>query len=280
MLLVTRSTLGMKTPINNEEIDIENGRSVKDREKVVRSKRGLTLHNQALLSGLAYCLSSCGMILVNKYVLSSYNFNAGISLMLYQVTFHKFSSKWIFAVNFLTWLYFGQLVQIISVFYGLTNIYPCLQNFVAVVIVSILSFLGIITTEPLTWRLIKVWFPVNIIFVGMLVTSMFRYYSFYLMISVLHLLHHLDIRSSHVKVYSYDMLALNLSCLYGSCPTFLVHQCNTLQCHSYALILPIVISQESRPSNLFFCSYNILKSYLAAYLFASCMSIMILAALI
>lgn len=93
MLLVTRSTLGMKTPINNEEIDIENGRSVKDREKVVRSKRGLTLHNQALLSGLAYCLSSCGMILVNKYVLSSYNFNAGISLMLYQVTFHKFSSK-------------------------------------------------------------------------------------------------------------------------------------------------------------------------------------------
>lgn len=108
-------------------------------------------------------------------------------------------------------------------FYGLTNIYSCLQNFVAVVIVSILSFLGIITTEPLTWRLIKVWFPVNIIFVGMLVTSMFRYYSFYLIISVLHLLYHLNIRSSYVKVYSYyDMLALNLSCLYGSCPTFLV----------------------------------------------------------
>ncbi|KAI3450050.1 hypothetical protein Pfo_006715 [Paulownia fortunei] len=120
----------MKTPSNNDEIDAEIGRLEKDREKVMRSKRVLTVHNQALLSGLAYCFSSCSMILVNKYVLSSYDFNAGISLMLY-------------------------------------------QNFVSVVIVSILHFLGIITTEPLTWRLIKVWLPVNIIFVGMLVTSMF-----------------------------------------------------------------------------------------------------------
>ncbi|GFP97616.1 gdp-mannose transporter gonst1 [Phtheirospermum japonicum] len=103
----------------------------KDGERGVRNKRGVALHNKALLSGLSYCFSSCGMILVNKYVLSSYDFNAGISLMLY-------------------------------------------QNFVSVVIVSILSFLGIITTEPLTWRLIKVWLPVNFIFVGMLVTSMFR----------------------------------------------------------------------------------------------------------
>lgn len=43
------------------------------------------------------------------------------------------------------------------------------------IIVSVLSFLGIISTEPLTWRLIKVWLPVNVIFVGMLITSMFRY---------------------------------------------------------------------------------------------------------
>ncbi|KAH6774861.1 golgi nucleotide sugar transporter 1 [Perilla frutescens var. hirtella] len=128
--VASRSTLGMKTLINNEETDIESGRFEKNREKGFRSKRGLSLHNQALLSGLAYCLSSCGMILVNKYVLSSYDFNAGISLMLY-------------------------------------------QNFVSVVVVSILRFLGIISTEPLTWRLIKVWLPVNVIFVGMLVTSMF-----------------------------------------------------------------------------------------------------------
>ncbi|KAL6519021.1 GDP-mannose transporter gonst1 [Orobanche hederae] len=120
----------MKTPSNNDEIDVETGRSEKERERTMRSRRVLTAYNQALLSGLAYCFSSCSMILVNKYVLSSYDFNAGISLMLY-------------------------------------------QNFVSVVIVSTLNFLGIITTEPLTWRLIKAWLPVNIIFVGMLVTSMF-----------------------------------------------------------------------------------------------------------
>ncbi|KAG2716238.1 hypothetical protein I3760_03G114600 [Carya illinoinensis] len=48
-----------------------------------------------------------------------------------------------------------------------------MQNLISVIIVSILSFLGIISTEPLTWRLVKVWFPVNVIFVGMLITSMF-----------------------------------------------------------------------------------------------------------
>ncbi|EOY33769.1 Golgi nucleotide sugar transporter 2 isoform 2 [Theobroma cacao] len=37
-----------------------------------------------LLSGTAYCISSCSMILLNKVVLSSYNFSAGISLMFYQ----------------------------------------------------------------------------------------------------------------------------------------------------------------------------------------------------
>ncbi|GJV06635.1 GDP-mannose transporter GONST1 isoform X2 [Tanacetum coccineum] len=86
---------------------------------------------QALLSGLAYCLSSCSMILVNKYVLSSYDFNAGISLMLY-------------------------------------------QNFVSVLIVSSLSILGVISTEPLTWRLIKVWLLVNFIFVGSSVSYVLR----------------------------------------------------------------------------------------------------------
>ncbi|KAG6481011.1 hypothetical protein ZIOFF_057602 [Zingiber officinale] len=49
----------------------------------------------------------------------------------------------------------------------------CLQNLVSVVVVSILTSFGVVSTEPLTWKLIKVWLPVNIIFVGMLVTSMF-----------------------------------------------------------------------------------------------------------
>ncbi|KAH0724512.1 hypothetical protein KY284_000377 [Solanum tuberosum] len=109
--------------------DVENGK-LEIKEKSIRNKMLVTVHNKALLSGIAYCISSCSMILVNKYVLSSYNFNAGISLMLY-------------------------------------------QNFVSVVVVSMLSFFGVISTEPLTLRLIKVWLPVNVIFVGMLVTSMF-----------------------------------------------------------------------------------------------------------
>lgn len=50
------------------------------REHEVKVKSG------PLISGAAYCLSSCSMILLNKVVLSSYAFNAGISLMFYQVT--------------------------------------------------------------------------------------------------------------------------------------------------------------------------------------------------
>ncbi|GMN33024.1 hypothetical protein TIFTF001_003921 [Ficus carica] len=117
----------------NGGTDLEVGKLEKDRDKATMrssSNKGVKLQNQALLSGLAYCISSCSMILVNKFVLSSYDFNAGISLMLY-------------------------------------------QNFISVILVSILSLLGLVTTEPLTWRLIKVWLPVNVIFVGMLVTSMF-----------------------------------------------------------------------------------------------------------
>ena len=76
-------------PFENGGTDLEGGKLEKDRDKTTRSsKGGVKLHNQALVSGLAYCISSCSMILVNKFVLSSYNFNAGISLMLYQVTYH------------------------------------------------------------------------------------------------------------------------------------------------------------------------------------------------
>lgn len=64
--------------------------------------------NQALMSGMAYCLCSCSMILLNKIVLSSYNFDAGISLMCYQVIiFCKLADFWLLsewfnsAANFL-----------------------------------------------------------------------------------------------------------------------------------------------------------------------------------
>ncbi|KAI3903696.1 hypothetical protein MKW98_032350 [Papaver atlanticum] len=60
----------MKTLIS-EAVDLEAGTDVNDQ-------------NRALMSGLAYCISSCSMILINKFVLSRYDFNAGISLVLYQ----------------------------------------------------------------------------------------------------------------------------------------------------------------------------------------------------
>ncbi|GLT81692.1 hypothetical protein SLE2022_001280 [Rubroshorea leprosula] len=83
-----------------------------------------------LLSGIAYCFSSCTMILLNKVVLSSYNFNAGISLMFY-------------------------------------------QNLIACLVVAILSLCRAVSVERLNWKLTKVWIPVNVIFVGMLVSSMY-----------------------------------------------------------------------------------------------------------
>ncbi|XP_031263309.1 GDP-mannose transporter GONST1 isoform X2 [Pistacia vera] len=116
--------------LESDESDLEGGKLEKERDKTIRNNRAVKIQNQALLSGLAYCVSSCSMILVNKFVLSGYKFNAGISLMLY-------------------------------------------QNFISVIIVSTLSVMGVISTEPLTWKLIKVWLPVNVIFVGMLITSMF-----------------------------------------------------------------------------------------------------------
>ncbi|CAN6471349.1 unnamed protein product [Victoria cruziana] len=86
--------------------------------------------SQSLVSGFSYCVCSCGMILLNKVILSNYGFDAGISLMLF-------------------------------------------QNLVAVIIIVILSAFGVVTTEKLTWRLVRVWLPVNMIFVGMLITGMY-----------------------------------------------------------------------------------------------------------
>lgn len=51
-----------------------------------RREGGPARKSGPVLSGTAYCLSSCSMILLNKIVLSSYDFNAGISLMFYQVS--------------------------------------------------------------------------------------------------------------------------------------------------------------------------------------------------
>ncbi|XP_071700807.1 GDP-mannose transporter GONST2-like [Rutidosis leptorrhynchoides] len=83
-----------------------------------------------LISGAAYCLSSCSMILLNKIVLSSYAFNAGISLMFF-------------------------------------------QNLISTIIVIVLGLFRVVSLEKLNWKLIKVWIPVNVIFVAMLVSGMY-----------------------------------------------------------------------------------------------------------
>ncbi|XP_077217203.1 GDP-mannose transporter GONST2-like isoform X3 [Tasmannia lanceolata] len=47
------------------------------------------------------------------------------------------------------------------------------QNFVSVIVIVALEFFGVVSTEKLTWKLIRVWIPVNLIFVGMLLTGMY-----------------------------------------------------------------------------------------------------------
>ncbi|KAM7256869.1 hypothetical protein ACFE04_012610 [Oxalis oulophora] len=83
-----------------------------------------------VFSGTAYCICSCGMILLNKVVLSSFNFSAGVSLMFY-------------------------------------------QNLIAAFVVALLGVTGAVQVEKLNWKLVKVWIPVNLIFIGMLVSGMY-----------------------------------------------------------------------------------------------------------
>ncbi|KAF3795588.1 GDP-mannose transporter [Nymphaea thermarum] len=106
---------------------LDNGLDEKGDEK---RTHGAERKSHALISGSCYCVCSCSMILLNKVVLSTYGFDAGVSLMLY-------------------------------------------QNLVAVIIILILSAFGVVTTEKLTWRLVRVWVPVNMIFIGMLITGMY-----------------------------------------------------------------------------------------------------------
>ncbi|XVE59390.1 hypothetical protein DITRI_Ditri05aG0042900 [Diplodiscus trichospermus] len=112
-----------------------NGAAIRDSFNLPFDRNGKHAHvfgrrSGPLLSGTAYCISSCSMILLNKVVLSSYNFNAGISLMFY-------------------------------------------QNLISCLVVAILGLCRAVSVEKLNWKLIRVWIPVNIIFVGMLVSGMY-----------------------------------------------------------------------------------------------------------
>ncbi|CAN1167032.1 GDP-mannose transporter GONST2 [Linum perenne] len=120
-----RRAVGDRFPRGSQTSYAENSREEK-RDHGSGKKSG------PLLAGAAYCVSSCSMILLNKVVLSSYNFNAGTSLMLY-------------------------------------------QNFICCLVVALLGLFRVVTVEKLNWKLVKLWIPVNLIFVGMLVSGMYRY---------------------------------------------------------------------------------------------------------
>lgn len=54
------------------------------------------------------------------------------------------------------------------------NLVGIVQNIVCVLAVLAMRSFGLVYTEKFTWKLVCIWIPINVIFVGMLATSMFR----------------------------------------------------------------------------------------------------------
>lgn len=50
-----------------------------------------------------------------------------------------------------------------------------MQNLICSLVVALLGLFGAVSLEKLNWKLIRVWIPVNVIFVGMLVSGIYRY---------------------------------------------------------------------------------------------------------
>ncbi|CAI5948584.1 unnamed protein product [Closterium sp. NIES-64] len=114
-----------------------------------RRSRRFQVAGSALVSGMCYCASSCSMILLNKVHPASGYFHSRTPLP---------------AVSSSTNLLCQSHAHMSPVH---------AQNLVSVTVVLVLVYMGVIATEPLTLRLMTVWLPVNLIFVGMLVTSFF-----------------------------------------------------------------------------------------------------------
>jgi len=87
-----------------------------------------TPQGSALVASLLYSICSLMMTFSNKVVLSSYDFQWPLMLLLYQ---HVFT----------------------------------------VVFVQMAAIMGFVTVEPLRWPLVKKWFPVNCLFVAMLLSG-------------------------------------------------------------------------------------------------------------
>ncbi|CAI5514632.1 unnamed protein product [Closterium sp. Naga37s-1] len=145
-----------------------------------RRSRRFQVAGSALVSGMCYCASSCSMILLNKVVLSA------PCIMLASILLRRslpsppllsFSPPSLPSAPVHRLLTHPPLPvhtahnPTIPYGYGFVR---ALQNLVSVTVVLVLVYMGVIATEPLTLRLMTVWLPVNLIFVGMLVTSFFR----------------------------------------------------------------------------------------------------------
>jgi len=50
-----------------------------------------------------------------------------------------------------------------------------MQNLISSLVVVLLGLCRVVSVEKLNWKLIRVWIPVNVIFIGMLVSGMYRY---------------------------------------------------------------------------------------------------------
>lgn len=122
----------------SREEDVERGPLLGDHRKQPApipkpSVPGLVCGIPAVLfAGLAYCVASGSMVLLNKTVLNpkSFGFTAPTALL-------------------------------------------CFQCILSVIMVKMCEAAGAVKLQPLTWQLVRIWFPVNLIFVGMIGSSFY-----------------------------------------------------------------------------------------------------------
>ena len=81
-------------------------------------------------AGFAWCFCSFSMMLTNKLLLSSFEFNAPLSLVF-------------------------------------------IQFIMTVVLIDMATMMDVLVRDPLDWRIVRIWWPVNLIFVGMIVSGFY-----------------------------------------------------------------------------------------------------------
>ncbi|GMH37607.1 hypothetical protein BSKO_05480 [Bryopsis sp. KO-2023] len=112
-------------------LDVESNPFLPGREFFLDTRKSRSFPvSVEVISGCCYCGTSVGMVLLNKAVLSSFDFHAPNSLLFFQCA-------------------------------------------MALVMICACRALGWVSTDPIDWRVVKLWCPVNLIFVGMVWTSFY-----------------------------------------------------------------------------------------------------------